>query len=110
VTGLARRTQLDYHRFVAMKAVPQQTTRAIVASTTYWALWGGPDLDEVRTVFRVKRGQQGAHVERFDPVSKLWLEGPRSLLRYVVGGEVGADRISQSKAERLAEGLTAALR
>jgi len=101
---------------MAMKAVSQQTTgaavqttEAVVAATSYWALHGGPDLDEVRVIFRVRRDHEGAHIERFDPASKDWLAGPPSLLRYVVGGEVGADRISRAKATQIAGALGAAL-
>lgn len=97
-----------------MKAASTRATSAAlaeqsaVASTSYWVLQGGPDLTEVRSVFRVRRDSEGAHVERFDPGTNEWLEGPRSLLRYVIGGEIGADRVSRAKALKLANALVAA--
>ncbi len=96
-----------------MKAASAQATQSAVAeqsavaSTSYWVLQGGSDLTEVRSVFRVRRDNKGAHVERFDPGTKGWLEGPASLLRYVIGGEVGADRVSRARAVKLANVLAA---
>lgn len=58
-------------------------------------------------MFRVKRDDAGLHIEKFDPANQIWKEGPNSLLRYVIGGEVGADQISETKANEIILQLSA---
>jgi hypothetical protein len=63
------------------------------------------DLERVVGVFRVPAG--GADPEKWDPATGDWVVGPRSLLRYVFDGEIGADEVSEGRALAEASRLTA---
>lgn len=73
---------------------------------TYWLLYGGLDLQIPVGIFRVKRNDTGLYVEKFDLAIKTWVKGPASLLRYVIGGEVGAEEVTEQEAKEVMDKLS----
>lgn len=68
--------------------------------TTYYRLLDSL-LERTAALYRIRYSSSALHVERFDPAAASWTKGPNSFLRFVNDGEIGADEISKTEAERM---------
>jgi hypothetical protein len=68
--------------------------------TTYYRLldW---TFSSIAALYRIRYSATALEIERYDPEAAAWKPGPSEILRYVNGGEIGADEISKTEAEDL---------